>query len=190
MCGRFTLSNRKLIKAKYGLSWEPSCNITPSHNVLVSTGKNIIFTKPWGFSPAWYQSGKNLINARVESLNDKPSYKNVMRCVVLADGWYEWTKEKSTKVPYYHHHVDGALLYFAAIYGKKTGCAIVTTPSAGKLQAIHPRQPYLLLESEIQQWIVGAESGISTDSGNVKFHRVSKSVNNPNVNVPQNIERV
>ena len=189
MCGRFTLSNRKLIRVKYGLHWEPSYNIAPSHNVLVLTGKNILFIKPWGFSPPWYQSGKSLINARVESLNNKPSYKNVMRCVVLADGWYEWTKEKSTKVPYYHH-ADGALFFFAAIYEEKLGCAIVTTPSVGKIQTIHHRQPYLLLESEIQQWIAGAESEVPSGSGNVKFHRVSKSVNNPNINAPQNIERV
>ena len=189
MCGRFTLSNRKLIKAKYGLSWEPSYNIAPSNNVLILTSNNIILKKPWGFSPAWYQGGKILINSRVESLNDKPSYKNVLRCVVLADGWYEWTKENSTKVPYYLH-TDGTLLFFAAIFGEESGCAIVTTPAAGKLQTIHHRQPYLLLESEIHQWFVGAGSGIPSGSGSVKFHRVSKSVNNPNINTPQNIERV
>ena len=189
MCGRFTLINKKLIQAKYGLSWEPAYNIAPSDNVLISIGNNLLFTKPWGFSPVWYQSGKILINARIESLNDKPSYKDVIRCVVLADGWYEWTKEKSAKAPYYHH-VDGALLFFAAIYGEKTGCAIVTTPSAGNLQTIHHRQPYLLLESEIEQWITGTESGMFIGSGNVKIHRVSKSVNNPNFNAPQNIERV
>ena len=187
MCGRFTLSNRKLIKAKYGLSWQPSYNIAPSHNVLASTGNNILFTKPWGFSPAWYQSGKSLINARIESLNFKPSYKNVMRCVVLADGWYEWREEKGAKVPYYHH-ADGVLLFFAAIYGEGSGCAIVTAPSVGKLQSIHHRQPYLLLESEIQQWITGVESGMPYSSRSIKFHRVSKSVNDPNNNVSENIE--
>ena len=98
MCGRFTLINKKLIQAKYGLSWEPAYNIAPSDNVLISIGNNLLFTKPWGFSPVWYQSGKILINARIESLNDKPSYKDVIRCVVLADDWYEWTKEKNTKV--------------------------------------------------------------------------------------------
>ena len=86
--------------------------------MLISIGNNILFTKPWGFSPVWYQSGKILINARIESLNDKPSYKDVIRCVVLADGWYEWREEKgNAKVPYYHH-ADGVLLFFAAIYGE------------------------------------------------------------------------
>ena len=189
MCGRFTLINKKLIQTKYGLSWEPAYNIAPSDNVLISIGNNLLFTKPWGFSPVWYQSGKILINARIESLNDKPSYKDVIRCVVLADGWYEWTKEKSTKVPYYHH-ADGVLLFFAAIYCEGSGCAIVTAPSVGKLQSIHHRQPYLLLESEIQQWITGAESGMPSSSKSIKFHRVSKSVNDPNNNESENIEPV
>ena len=68
--------------------------------------------------------------------------------------------------------------------------AIVTAPSVGKLQSIHHRQPYLLLESEIQQWITGAESGMPSSSKSIKFHRVSKSVNDPNNNESENIEPV
>ena len=155
MCGRFTLSNRKLIKAKYGLSWQPSYNIAPSHNVLASTGNNILFTKPWGFSPTWYQSGKSLINARIESLNFKPSYKNVMRCVVLADGWYEWRKSGENKIPYFHH-LNGDVFFFGGVFGGyrgKVGCAIVTTEAVESLKPIHERMPLIISKQHFQNWL-------------------------------------
>ena len=183
MCGRFTLSNRKLIKAKYGLSWQPSYNIAPSHNVLASTGNNILFTKPWGFSPAWYQSGKSLINARIESLNFKPSYKNVMRCVVLADGWYEWKQKDEFKVPHFHH-LKGDLFFFGGVFGGyrgKVGCAIVTTDAVESLKNIHERMPLIISRQHFQGWLNGDDIDyVDTFSSKAIInHPVSTHVNNP-----------
>ena len=90
MCGRFTLTNKKAVKEKIGATIQASYNITPSKKILIlePTPKMVI----WGFSPVWAKKPMNLINARIETLNQKPAFKETKPCLVVTDGLYEWKK--------------------------------------------------------------------------------------------------
>ena len=80
----------------------------------------------------------NLINARYETLHLKPSFKNSKRCLVIADGWFEWKNIHDKKVPFYHF-IKKSFFFMAGIYNEK-GCAIVTTNSSQNIKHIHHRQ--------------------------------------------------
>ena len=89
MCGRFTLKNKKAVKEKLGIDIKPSYNITPAQNILIFDSKSSLYIN-WSYSPNWAKQPMNLINARYETLHLKPSFKNCKRCLVIADGWFEW----------------------------------------------------------------------------------------------------
>ena len=189
MCGRFTLGDASQLKTKYSFSWKPSFNIVPSQNIVVLVDNVEPTIKKWGFNPGWYRRNNCLINARVESLHVKPSFKEVLKCVVLADGWYEWAKTERRKVPYYHHD-QGRLLFFGGIYNEMSGCAIVTCPSEGPSRYIHHRQPVLLNESEIGDWIRDSYLYLPNENTSIKVHEVSDRVNNPRNDFAENVEAV
>ena len=92
MCGRYTLTNKKEIKRKYNINIEPNFNICPTSKVLTYTNKPEWME--WNYSPPWAKNPMNLINARYETINEKPSFKNMKRCVFIMDGWYEWKRER------------------------------------------------------------------------------------------------
>ena len=77
MCGRFTLSNANLVRERYDFNIVPSYNIAPSREILTIANGLKPKLRVWGFTPSWYHGDMNLINARLESLYDKPSFKNV-----------------------------------------------------------------------------------------------------------------
>ena len=119
----------------------------------------------------------------------KPSYKNVMRCVVLADGWYEWRKSGESKIPYFHH-LNGDVFFFGGVFGGyrgKVGCAIVTTEAVESLKPIHERMPLIISKQHFQNWLNGddinCEDTFSAKS--IVHHTVSKHVNNPQHNDPK-----
>ena len=107
MCGRFTLTNKDKIKKRFDIDLEQSFNICPSTHILVLTNK--LENIKWGYSPHWAKSPMNLINARYETIHEKPSFKDAKRCVFIMDGWYEWKRyfdwkrRENIKDPYYHH---------------------------------------------------------------------------------------
>ena len=95
MCGRFTLRNLDDLKARFGdIDFNSSYNIGPGQKLLALTDK--LQSIEWGFSPYWADKPFNLVNARIETLREKPSFSNSNRCLVPSDGWYEW-KEKDGK---------------------------------------------------------------------------------------------
>ena len=103
MCGRFTLSSNKKVEEKFGIEIKPSFNIPPSTNVLV-LDKNLKPAKmKWNFSPMWAKQPLNIINARSETLHEKPSFKNTERCIFITDGYYEWMRTNNSKTPYFHY---------------------------------------------------------------------------------------
>lgn len=185
MCGRFTLKEKKKVKKKHGLDVTPSFNITPSTDVLVFDQKAQPSFLQWGYSPAWSQEPMNLINARSETLHEKPSFKNALRCIFVTDGWYEWQRT-STKSPYYHH-LNGELIYFGGIYNASSGCAIVTKQAHKNIAFVHHRQPVLLREDDFSNWLTGEDVFKSVITDEIECYPVSTKVNNPKNNSPDNL---
>ena len=87
MCGRYTLRDIRTIQNEYGLNIRESFNTAPGQNVLTLTDQPEFMR--WSYNPTWAKKSMNLINARSETLTEKPSFKMAKRCLILADGWYE-----------------------------------------------------------------------------------------------------
>ncbi len=182
MCGRFTLRDVNTLKSKYGdTDFEPNYNVSPGNQILVLTDRLQIIL--WSFTPYWADKPFNLVNARVETLTTKPSFENSNRCLIPADGWYEWKKEGEEKIPYYHH-ADGEIFFFAGIYGGyrgKLGCAIVTTESLDSAKEIHERMPVIVSRNHHKDWLNSHEVNPFDElmSKKIIHHPVSTYVNNP-----------
>ena len=185
MCGRFTIRNTSLFQTQFGgEEIIPSFNVAPGQKIAVMTDK-LNYIK-WGFTPFWAEKPFNLVNARSETLSTKPSFENSSRCLIPADGWYEWKEEGDKKIPFYHH-LDGETFCFGGVYGGyrgEVGCAIVTTNAVDHLKNIHERMPYIVQRNHHKDWLQSNEI-ISFDeviANKVKFYPVSTYVNNPNHN--------
>ena len=140
----------------------------------------------WSFTPYWADKPFNLINARSETLNSKPSFENSNRCLIPADGWYEWKADGEEKVPYFHH-ADGEVFFFAGVYGGyrgKLGCAIVTMEALETAKEIHERMPLIVARNHFKEWLAGSDinSFDETLVKAIKHHAVSTYVNNPTNN--------
>ena len=182
MCGRFTLRNLEDLKARYGeTDFRPSYNVAPGQKILALTDK--FQTMEWGFSPYWAEKPFNLINARIETLFEKPSFTNSNRCLIPADGWYEWKLEDEVKTPHFHH-LNGDIFFFGGVFGGyrgKVGCAIVTKDAVESLKNIHQRMPLIISRQHFQDWLNGDNIDCSDifSSKAIKNHPVSTHVNNP-----------
>tara|TARA_B100000035_G_C20960790_1_gene536433 strand:- start:550 stop:1167 length:618 start_codon:yes stop_codon:yes gene_type:complete len=188
MCGRFTLRKIDDLQSRYGdTSFEPSYNLSPGQKILALTDK---FQEiEWGFSPYWADKPFNLINARLETLNEKPSFVNSNRCLIASDGWYEWEQTEDKKIPYFHH-LNGETFFFGGIFGGyrgKVGCAIVTTSAVESLKPIHERMPLIISKNHYKNWLNGDEVDcMDTNlSKSIIHHSVSTHVNNPMNNDPK-----
>jgi len=186
MCGRFAIRNPEPVKRQFQIeTLEPQYNICPGTKILTVTDHAQFIN--WGFTPYWAKKSFNLINARGESLWKKPSFRNSSRCLIPADGWYEWKQEEGKKIPYFHY-LEESNFCFAGIYGGyrgEMGCAIVTLEASVNLQSIHSRMPAILDKTAYDQWIKGNEDDVYdlSISEKIEFHQVSTIVNNPSNNV-------
>jgi len=186
MCGRFAIRNPESVKRQFQIeTLEPQYNICPGTKILTVTDQAQFIN--WGFTPYWAKKPFNLINARGESLWKKPSFRNSSRCLIPADGWYEWKQEEGKKIPYFHY-LEESNFCFAGIYGGyrgEMGCAIVTLEASVNLQSIHSRMPAILDKTAYDQWIKGDEVDVYdlSISEKIEFHQVSTIVNNPSNNV-------
>ena len=179
MCGRYALSVSKRPELKaVGLQVVDRYNIAPQSEVLVYDNERHIQQMRWDYSPPWAQKPLHLTNARSETLREKPAFRGAMRCVFLADGWYEWQQQGKRKIPYYHH-ANGKLIYFAGIYNRQSGCAIVTRESRENIAFVHHRQPVLLDERAIDHWLAGHDLFASAITQAIQCHPVSSAVNQP-----------
>lgn len=177
MCGRFTRKeNFKQLAETLGLSHLPPLesryNIAPSQLIacvrthLASQEKECIQLK-WGLVPSWAKDssiGNKLINARAETAADKPSFRRAFkqrRCVILADGFYEWKREGKVKQPYYIHLKDHRPFVFAGLWehweqGEETpidSCAMLTTAANTLMEPIHNRMPVILPPEHYRVWL-------------------------------------
>lgn len=177
MCGRFTLTvnPEQLQEAFPGLqvpdSLTPRYNIAPTQPVAV-----IANNRPerldffvWGLIPSWAKDpsiGSRLINARAETLTEKPAFRAAFRrrrCLIPASGFYEWRADpgQKSKTPLYIHRADGAPLAFAGLWENWNGpdgsnilsCTIITTAPNGLMEKIHNRMPAILPPSAYAQWL-------------------------------------
>jgi putative SOS response-associated peptidase YedK len=175
MCGRFTLTaDLTALQERFTLevlqgSYTPSYNIAPGQSVMVvinAEGKQAAWCR-WGLVPAWAkdpQMGHRLINARAETVADKPSFRRALRqrrCLVLADGFYEWRQRGKHKQPMYiglHDHQPFAFAGLWEVWRDAQGaalstCTIVTTTANTLLQPIHARMPVILPPTAEALWL-------------------------------------
>jgi putative SOS response-associated peptidase YedK len=178
MCGRFTLQIplSTLIEI-FGISEFPSFALEPRYNIAPTQQIPIVrqyadYTDHldllhWGFIPSWQKespSGPPLINARSESVAEKPAFRQAIRyrrCLVPSSGFYEWQREGDKKVPQYIRLKDGSPMVFAGVWEESKGpdgkpqdtCAILTTASNDLVSPLHDRMPVILHPSEYPHWL-------------------------------------
>jgi putative SOS response-associated peptidase YedK len=160
----------------------------------------------WGLIPSWSREPKGIINARAETLTEKPSFRESFkrrRCLIPADGFYEWKREGKAKQPFYFQMKDESVFAFAGIWDvwKKDGkeivsCAIITTEPNELLAPIHDRMPVILHTSGFEAWLDGrTDADELTDllkpfpADYMKGYAVDASVNSPSVDNPHLIEQ-
>jgi len=220
MCGRFEIHSAiELIAKIFGIhEWDieylPSYNIAPSQDILlvVNDGKRRLVKSRWGFVPSWSKelsAGYKMINARAESVADKPSFRQAFqnqRCLVVADGFYEWKKEGTTKRPFYIRLKSGKPLGFAGLYNvwkspegeQICTSTIITTDANELLQPLHDRMPVITPLNAYDIWLdptihdkallQAVLKPYASDA--LDTYEVTPKVNSPKNNSPENIQRI
>ncbi|MCV6594226.1 MAG: SOS response-associated peptidase [Silicimonas sp.] len=206
MCGRFSLTLPDDAMAALfdaapanDLAALPNYNICPTnqvHSVTSESGTRRLRPMRWGFLPHWYKTptgGPLLINARAESIAEKPAFAKACRerrCLIPASGFYEWTKdEDGNRLPWYIAPAADDMLAFAGIWqvwdkGETplTTCAIVTTAANTKMSRIHHRMPVILPAEDWPLWLGEAGKGAAilmraAPEDALSLHRVDPKVN-------------
>ncbi len=162
MCGRFALSTEpKTIFEHFALTQHavliPRYNIAPSQVIPTIRTPGQLEFLVWGLRPKWLKEGQNsFINARMETITEKPAFKyafNKQRCLIVADGYYEWKQIGNIKQPYYISLPQQGLFAFAGIWDNDT-CAILTTPATqSALVSVHERMPVILTADQYATWL-------------------------------------
>ncbi|WP_028987203.1 SOS response-associated peptidase [Thermicanus aegyptius] len=222
MCGRFTLYTEflKLIErfevefflGEISQSYAPRYNIAPTQRILAVTeegGKRILRTFRWGLIPFWAKEasmGNSFINARIESVLTKNSFKQSFvkrRCLILADGFYEWKREGRRKIPYYFFLPSREPFAMAGLWDRWQApsgeeifsCTIITREAAEEIRPIHDRMPLILPKGEEETWLDPASHALTPSQLQARFaslrtlplqaHPVSTLVNSPQNESPQ-----
>jgi len=216
MCGRFArINTAKEIMEIFNLDQieielGPSYNIAPTQDVavIIENGSSILTAMRWGLIPFWAKDisiGSKLINARAETVDEKPSFKysfQKRRCLIVANGFYEWQKRGSNKFPYFIHLKDNKPFCFAGIYDnwkspdgdKITSCSIITIDAIKSLRTIHPRMPVILPRENFALWFKNSDANalkqllIPYTKNDLDYYEVSMDVNSPANNYPDLIE--
>jgi putative SOS response-associated peptidase YedK len=177
MCGRFTLTiDPAELKERFGdyifpSQFAPRFNIAPSQPVLAipNDAANKAEFLVWGLIPSWAKDlsiGSRLINARAETLGEKPSFRGSFkykRCLIPADGFYEWKTQPGvkTRIPHFIHMKDRQPFAFAGLWDHWNSpdgstiksCTIVTTEPNPLMAGLHNRMPVILKPEDYQQWL-------------------------------------
>jgi putative SOS response-associated peptidase YedK len=219
MCGRFTLRTSPQAVAKaFGLAdlplFEPRYNIAPTQNVAaiqLQDGHRQLSLLHWGLIPSWADDpsiGNRMINARAEGVADKPSFRSAFkksRCLVVADGFYEWKKAGKGKQPYYITLKNEMPFAFAGLAehwhrGDQAidSCTIITTGPNELMADIHDRMPVILPPEDYDFWLDPEFQGKdkllsmlrSYSADEMTAYPVSTIVNSPRNEKPECVERV
>ena len=227
MCGRFVSSSPPDELAKYfdvdavaESVLEPSYNVAPSNNVYVvveTGGVRKLDTFRWGLVPFWAKdqaTGYKMINARAESVIDKNAYKHAFkkrRCIIPADGFFEWKKipGQKAKQPYFIHRTDGEPMAFAGLWevwrpkDDASGdaeplltCTIITGEPNEKVADVHDRMPVMLPPSAWAEWLDPENDDVETlgkflvpaPASLYALHPVTRAVNNVQQKGPELID--
>lgn len=211
MCGRFTLTipSDELAAAFPDFvvpeNQDPRYNIAPGQNILAvpNTAERVASLYRWGLIPHWAKDpaiGHRMINARAETLNEKPSFRTSFRskrCLLLADGFFEWRKEGTHKTPFYIRLKQGHPFGMAGlwdIWRSGSGelvrsCTIITTSANDIVAPIHDRMPVILDAADYPLWLSVPETVSPEDlqrllrkpspSSAMEAYAVSSTVNSP-----------
>ncbi len=181
MCGRFTLKTPPsqwgqlllphLDMEAIASDWQPRYNIAPTQPVAAIVARDIHQLTArylrWGLVPFWADDlsiGNRMINARVETLAEKPAFRTSLakrRCAVISDGYYEWQKLGKAKQPHWIHRPDQGAFAFASLWDSNRKASdqevqsttIITTEAAPHLAALHDRMPVMLSGEALKQWL-------------------------------------
>ena len=208
MWGRFTLhTSADLLLSRFELpelsfEYVPNYNVAPTQEVLTVTGGNGNLRPSlmhWGLIPAWQGANRPLINARLETLAQRKTFSGLVdahRCLILADGFYEWQTENSRKHPVYITLESGEPFAFAGLWepGDEPRCTIITTAANPFIKPIHHRMPVILTPGMEKRWLsadpfrsIQAELNAMA-APDMKYFRVSTLVNSPRNNDPSCIQ--
>ena len=198
MCGRYVITNpvtktKKIVKTAIKVEDIENYNAHPYQNLPVIkkyTNGNTLENLKWGILPSWSKKKefKPLINARLETIDEKISFKKLIkltRCIAVADGFYEWKREDKNKVPHYFLREDKKIMYLAAIYDNNEFC-LITEQASNNVNAVHQRQPVIINESDINRYLNLELNGSSflkeCKKPKLEFYEISKDVNKPTNN--------
>ena len=202
MCGRYALhSNPEVVALLFGLSevpaYTPRYNIAPSAQVLIVRQHEAAMVR-WGLVPRWAKDpsvGARKNNARAETITQKPSFREAYRkrrCLIPANGFYEWKLENGLKQPYYIYPSGGALFAFAGLWEQWNDlqtCTVITTDSNDKMAAVADRMPVIVSPAEYSNWLSGNEIPLrACPDTAIDIRRVSRAVNNARNDDPRLIE--
>ncbi|HYA85585.1 MAG TPA: SOS response-associated peptidase [Nitrospirota bacterium] len=220
MCGRFEIHSAIEIIAKlfgiveWDIDYKPSYNVAPSHDIIIAVekGQRQLIKSRWGFLPSWAKDisdGYKMINARAETVAEKPSFKQAFlkqRCLVLADGFFEWKKEGKSKIPYLIRLKSEQPFAMAGLYNRWISpegeeiCTntIITTESNDLIRPIHDRMPVILPQEKHADWLSNDIVDHSVlvkmlrpyPSDELEMYEVTSNVNSPAINTPENIQRL
>ena len=213
MCGRYGISVSRdeleiYLKETYQIELLDSNITLPRYNIapgqlvisLINDGTRYrVGLLKWGFVPEWADDekiGYKLINARRETLSEKPTFKKsfqTRRCVIIADGFFEWYRTTSTKTPYYFYLKDHRIFGFAGLWStfskpdgtKISTCTIITTKANAMMRDIHDRMPVILTEDTAKRWLDPTLRDIAlldellgeNAMDDIELHQVSSRVN-------------
>jgi len=218
MCGRFTLTlllaelEKRFFIDEIMASLQPRYNIAPTQNVAVIINKEnpgrVLTQMRWGLIPSWADDpkiGSRMINARAETVAEKPSFKKLLvqkRCLIPADGFYEWKKNGKVKTPLRITLQDEKPFAFAGLWEKWTdpktkleihSCTIITCEANSFLQAIHDRMPVILKKEAEDVWLDGSivepaqltKLLVPFPAKEMRAYPVSSLVNSPSYDGPE-----
>ena len=211
MCGRYILSTptdilADLYELETAVTTEPRFNIAPTQKAAVvrldpETGRRRLDLLRWGLVPFWAKDpaiGNRMINARSETAAEKPAYRVSLRkrrCLILADGFYEWQATGGPKQPFFFHRKDGHPFAMAGLWdrwdkgedGPLETFTILTTSPDEVVAPIHKRMPVILQPEEFQRWLDPTHENVDelaalmipTAPSMLEGYPVSTYVNNP-----------
>ncbi len=206
MCGRYVITSpvsktNRLVKSAIQVEDNENYNAHPYQKLPVIKkykNGNTLENLQWGLVPVWAKEKefKALINSRLETIDEKVSFKKLIknfRCVAVADGFYEWKREENDKIPHYFYRDDNQTIFFAGIYQNNQFC-LITEKAAENIRCIHDRQPVILNLKDVNQFLDLELSGSNflkkREKPSLKFYKVSKNVNKPINNTASLIQKI
>jgi putative SOS response-associated peptidase YedK len=221
MCGRFLQYSEPEIYARQ-FDLDTICEATPRYNVAptqsvlaireTDQGKRELVPLRWGLVPFWSKgpdSRYSMINARAETVSSKPAYRDAFkhrRCLIPAEGFYEWTAGKDGKTPFLIQRADARPFAMAGLWERwrqadgelLESCTIIVTDANSLVRDIHDRMPVILKEEDFATWLDpnngDAEELLSmlkpADPAALAMHEVSRQVNSPRNDGPELLEAV